>query len=115
MAQDLDTLLPLEYDSLIALGDHLFGKKNGQWFSCELQVVKDSLVYTPKPFPVDSWYEDGDFLYYFHQGKTGLFSKTFQENYRLNTGLCNLFTITINYRDSIISWFPMVNISDLRI
>lgn len=68
--REVDTIAPFIYDSLFQRGFSFFARREGAWtrfFQKGLSLEKVIMG------TVESWYDDGEHLYYEKDGKTGLF------------------------------------------
>jgi hypothetical protein len=101
VSEQVDTLKGFEYDTLFYFGANYFGRKNGTWTNWQLQWDIPTYKIKEKPFgKVDKWFRDEARLYFWQNGKTGLFDVHWGDPIPANYNYCRYFG---NYLQSVIS------------
>ncbi|ASS47753.1 MAG: hypothetical protein A3D31_18170 [Candidatus Fluviicola riflensis] len=91
-AEQVDTLEAFEYDSLFYFGANYFGRKNGTWTNWQLQWNFPKWDLKTKPFgKVERWFRDEMGLYFWQNGKMGVFNGYFGNDLPAEYKYCHYF------------------------
>ncbi|MDH4474456.1 MAG: hypothetical protein QE487_17755 [Fluviicola sp.] len=94
VTEQVDTLKAFEYDSLFYYGANYFGRKNGKWINLQLQWSFPTYKLTEKPFgEVERWFRDEKGLYFWKNGKTGVFDEFWGDPIPANYNYCRYFGV----------------------
>ncbi|HLP55549.1 MAG TPA: hypothetical protein VK151_10995 [Fluviicola sp.] len=90
VAEKIDTLEAFEYDSLFYFGTNYFGRKNGEWTNWQLKWNFPKWERKEKRFgKVEKWFREETTLYFWQNGKMGLFPDFFADPIQANYKYCH--------------------------